>query len=62
MQALILAAGRGSRLGALTKNKPKCLYEFAGKTLLQWQIDALKPSDHFSITSGSVFNLDLRLT
>lgn len=43
MKALILAAGRGSRLGALTKNKPKCLYEFAGKTLLQWQIDALKP-------------------
>lgn len=42
MKALILAAGRGSRLEGLTKDKPKCMYEFAGKTLLQWQVDALK--------------------
>ena len=42
MKAVILAAGRGSRLEELTKDKPKCLYKFAGKTLLQWQVEALQ--------------------
>ncbi len=35
---LILAAGRGSRLGSLTSEKPKCLIHLAGKTLLEWQV------------------------
>lgn len=35
MKLILLAAGRGSRLGDLTKNKPKCMCELAGKTLLQ---------------------------
>lgn len=35
MKFILLAAGRGSRLGDLTKNKPKCMCELAGKTLLQ---------------------------
>lgn len=42
MKAVILAAGRGSRMGKETDNRPKCLIELAGKTLLQWQIEALK--------------------
>lgn len=42
MKGLILAAGRGSRLGTLTKNKPKCLTMLGGKTLLEWQLDALR--------------------
>ena len=41
MKAIILAAGRGSRLGDLTETKPKCLTELLGKTLLDWQIQAL---------------------
>ena len=41
-QAVILAAGRGSRLGDLTEAKPKCLTELAGRTLLAWQLDALR--------------------
>lgn len=41
MKALILAAGRGSRLNTLTDSKPKCLVEIAGKPLLQWQIETL---------------------
>jgi len=39
--AVILAAGRGSRLGSLTDQKPKCLVELGGKPLLHWQISAL---------------------
>jgi choline kinase len=41
MRAIILAAGRGSRMGDLTEERPKCLLEFAGKTLLYWQKKAL---------------------
>ncbi|MDQ0839952.1 choline kinase [Sphingomonas faeni] len=41
MRAIILSAGRGSRLGDITRDRPKCLLEFAGRTLLDWQIDAL---------------------
>lgn len=42
MTALILAAGRGSRMLEHTLNKPKCLIELAGKPLLDWQHEALK--------------------
>jgi len=41
MNALILAAGRGSRLGSIGDARPKCLVELAGRALLDWQIDAL---------------------
>jgi 2-C-methyl-D-erythritol 4-phosphate cytidylyltransferase len=37
--ALIVAAGRGERLGA---RGPKALVELAGRTLLQWSVDALR--------------------
>ena len=39
--AVILAAGRGSRLGALTDTSPKCLTMVGGRTLLDWMLDAL---------------------
>jgi len=42
MQALILAAGRGSRMGYQTQDKPKCLTNLSGRTLLEWQTSALK--------------------
>jgi choline kinase len=40
-RALILAAGRGSRLGALTVHRPKCLLPLAGETLLSRQLRLL---------------------
>ena len=42
MRALILAAGRGSRMGALGDERPKCLVELDGKPLLDRQIAALR--------------------
>ena len=41
MKAIILAAGRGSRMENLTEEKPKCLIEVRGKPLLEWQMEAI---------------------
>jgi choline kinase len=42
MKAIILAAGRGSRMGGLTQNAPKCMTVLAGKPLIEWQIAAIR--------------------
>lgn len=42
MKAIILAAGKGSRLRPLTDEKPKCLVELAGKPLLEHQLAILR--------------------
>ena len=42
MRAIILAAGRGSRMGELCDERPKCLVEFAKKPLIKRQIAALR--------------------
>lgn len=41
MQAVILAAGVGSRLGQHAENKPKCLLEIGGKPLIMHLLEAL---------------------
>jgi len=41
MRAVILAAGRGSRMGQFGDDRPKCLIELAGKPLIERQIAAL---------------------
>ena len=41
VRAIILAAGRGSRMGALTALQPKCMTQFVGKPLLDHQMSAL---------------------
>lgn len=42
MKVIILAAGRGSRLGARTKDKPKCMCTLCGRTLLDRCMEALE--------------------
>lgn len=45
MKMIILAAGRGSRLGSLTDNTPKPLIDLGnGKTLLETQLEAIEES------------------
>ncbi len=51
MKALILAAGLGSRLGNITKNKPKALAQVAEKELISYVLDFL---DHEQITQKAV--------
>lgn len=41
MQAVILAAGRGTRMGSLTDNCPKPMLKVLDKNLLQWKLEAL---------------------
>ena len=48
--AIILAAGHGSRMGALTAERPKALLEVAGYPLIDRQIDALTLSGVKNIT------------
>jgi NDP-sugar pyrophosphorylase family protein len=38
MEAIILAGGKGTRLGSLTKNKPKSLVEVGGKPIMDYII------------------------
>src|SRR5579884_1531837 len=42
MKAIILSAGQGSRLGPLVTDRPKCLIDFNGRTLLDRQLDTLE--------------------
>lgn len=41
-KAILLAAGRGSRLGATTAEQPKCLVALEGHPLVHWQVAALR--------------------
>jgi choline kinase len=54
MKAIILAAGRGSRMKDLTDERPKCLAELRGRTLLDWQLNALREAgiDDIAIVTG----------
>lgn len=46
-KAIILAAGNGSRLRPLTSDRPKCLLEVGGRSLLDHQVNALR---RFAVT------------
>ena len=39
--AILLSAGQGSRMLPLTAERPKCLIDFSGKSLIQWQVEML---------------------
>jgi len=42
MQAIIMAAGKGSRLGELTGGNPKSFVELHGKKLIEYNLDILR--------------------
>lgn len=42
MTGIILAAGMGTRLGALTQDRPKAMLEFEGRTLLERQVETYR--------------------
>lgn len=54
MKAILLAAGRGSRMQHMTEARPKCLVEVHGKPLLEWQLAALSAAgiDDIAIVTG----------
>ena len=42
MQCVILAGGRGTRLGPLTEDLPKALVDVAGRPFLEYQLELLR--------------------
>jgi len=42
MKAVILAAGSGTRMYPLTERRPKSLLKVAGRSLLEWNLEALR--------------------
>tara|TARA_Y100000590_G_C15736107_1_gene1018613 strand:+ start:371 stop:1093 length:723 start_codon:yes stop_codon:yes gene_type:complete len=49
-KALILAAGKGTRIRGITKNKPKCLLRFKDKTIIEILIEKLRSEGINKIT------------
>jgi L-glutamine-phosphate cytidylyltransferase len=54
IRAVILAAGRGSRMGERGDDRPKCLLELEGKPLIERQIAALRRGgvDEIAVVRG----------
>lgn len=54
MRAVILAAGRGSRMGPLSDGRPKCLIELEGTPLIERQVEALRRGgvDEIAVVRG----------
>lgn len=52
--AILLSAGQGSRMLPLTAERPKCLIDFSGRTLIEWQIEMLARGGvkHIDVVTG----------
>jgi len=55
VKAMLLAAGRGERMGALTEQTPKPLLEVAGKPLLQHHIERLVAAGFSEIVVNAAY-------
>ena len=58
LKAIILAAGQGNRLKPLTNEKPKCMVELFGKSLIEHQINAYTACDISDINVVTGFRSD----
>lgn len=58
-RAVILAAGKGSRLAPLTESKPKCLVKVYGKPILGYQIDSFLENNIREITVVAGYRSDM---
>jgi choline kinase len=56
--AILLCAGLGSRLLPLTADRPKCLIEVGGKTILEHQVDALRAAGVGGVTVIGGYRFD----
>lgn len=58
MKGIILAAGRGSRMGDITEDQPKCKTQLLGKPLIEWQIETLQKAgmEQVGIVTGYLAN------
>lgn len=45
MQPIIIGAGRGSRLNAMTDEQPKCYVPIAGRSILDWALTAFQSAN-----------------
>ncbi len=59
IRAIILAAGPGTRLRPLTDDKPKCMLEINGKTLIERQIEVFRNCgiDDITVVKGYKKNM-----
>ena len=58
MRAIIIGAGRGSRLMPTTADTPKCFAEVNGRRLLDWAIDAFRQNDIDDIVFIGGYRID----
>jgi choline kinase len=59
VKTLILSAGQGKRLSPLTDDRPKCLVELAGRTVLEWQLRHLHQAGVTEVVVVTGFRADL---
>jgi choline kinase len=59
MKAILLAAGRGSRLGKYTVEQPKCLTELGGRSLIGRQIATLRDAGIDDIVLATGYRADM---
>lgn len=58
VRAVLLAAGRGTRLRELGRERPKCLLEFQGRTLLRRHLDSLRQIGVADVTVAVGYRAD----
>lgn len=58
MQAIIIGAGRGSRLMPLTADSPKCFAEVSGQRILDWTVQAFRENGIDNITFIGGYRID----